>query len=47
MLQDLKAFVLRGNVIDMAVGVIIGIAFGTVVTSLVRDVIMPPTLSTC
>ena len=42
MLQDFKAFILRGNVIDMAVGIIIGIAFGLVVNSLVKDVIMPP-----
>jgi large conductance mechanosensitive channel len=42
MLQDFKAFVLRGNVIDMAVGIIIGVAFGAVVGSLVKDVIMPP-----
>lgn len=42
MLQDFKAFVLRGNVIDMAVGIIVGVAFGAVVSSLVKDVIMPP-----
>jgi large conductance mechanosensitive channel len=42
MLQDFKAFIMRGNVIDMAVGIIIGIAFGLVVNSLVKDVIMPP-----
>ena len=42
MLQDFKAFVLRGNVIDMAVGIIIGVAFGAVVSSRVKDVIMPP-----
>ena len=41
MLQDLKKFLLRGNVIDLAVAVIIGIAFGAVVLSLVNDVIMP------
>ena len=40
MLQDLKKFLLRGNVIDLAVAVIIGIAFGAVVSSLVDDVIM-------
>ena len=39
---EFKAFVSRGNVIDLAVGVIIGAAFGAVVTSLVNDVIMPP-----
>ena len=41
-LQEFKKFALRGNVIDMAVGIIIGAAFGTVVKSLVDDVIMPP-----
>jgi large conductance mechanosensitive channel len=41
-LQEFKKFALRGNVIDMAVGIIIGGAFGTVVKSLVDDVIMPP-----
>ncbi|MGD8626403.1 MAG: large-conductance mechanosensitive channel protein MscL [Anaerolineae bacterium] len=42
MWQDFKAFVKRGNVLDMAVGIIIGAAFGTVVKSLVDDIIMPP-----
>jgi len=42
MLKDFKAFITRGNVIDMAVGIIIGIAFGLVVNSLVKDIIMPP-----
>jgi large conductance mechanosensitive channel len=42
MLQDFKAFITRGNVIDMAVGIIVGIAFGAVINSLVKDVIMPP-----
>ena len=41
-IQDFKAFAMKGNVIDMAVGVIIGGAFGKIVTSLVNDVIMPP-----
>lgn len=41
-LQDFKAFAMRGNVIDMAVGVIIGAAFGKIVTSIVEDIIMPP-----
>ena len=41
-ISDFKAFAMRGNIIDMAVGVIIGIAFGQIVTSLVNDVIMPP-----
>lgn len=40
-LQDFKAFAMRGNVIDMAVGVIIGGAFGKIVSSLVSDIIMP------
>lgn len=42
MFQEFKKFALRGNVMDMAVGIIIGGAFGTVVKSLVDDVIMPP-----
>lgn len=42
MWNDFKAFIARGNVIDLAVGVIIGAAFGAIVTSLVNDVIMPP-----
>ena len=42
MLKDFKAFAARGNVIDLAVGVIIGAAFGKVVSSLVSDIIMPP-----
>lgn len=42
MLKEFKEFALRGNVIDMAVGIIIGGAFGTIVKSLVNDVIMPP-----
>lgn len=42
MLQEFRKFIMRGNVIDLAVGVIIGAAFGAVVTSLVNDVIMPP-----
>ena len=42
MLKDFRDFVMRGNVLDMAVGIIIGAAFGTIVSSLVRDVIMPP-----
>ena len=40
-LQDFKAFALKGNVVDMAVGVIIGGAFGAIVTSLINDIIMP------
>jgi large conductance mechanosensitive channel len=42
MLKDFKAFILRGNVLDMAVGIIIGAAFGKIVSSLVSDVLMPP-----
>jgi large conductance mechanosensitive channel len=42
MLSELKTFIMRGNVVDLAVGVIIGAAFGTIVTSLVNDVLMPP-----
>lgn len=42
MLKEFKEFAIRGNVIDMAVGIIIGAAFGTIVNSLVQDVIMPP-----
>ncbi|GLQ90502.1 large-conductance mechanosensitive channel protein MscL [Dyella flagellata] len=41
-LQEFKEFAMRGNVVDMAVGVVIGGAFGKIVTSLVNDVIMPP-----
>jgi len=42
MLKEFKEFAMRGNVLDMAVGIIIGAAFGTIVNSLVQDVIMPP-----
>jgi large conductance mechanosensitive channel len=42
MLKDFKEFAIRGNVVDMAVGIIIGAAFGTIVNSLVSDIIMPP-----
>jgi len=42
MLREFKEFIMRGNVIDMAVGIIIGAAFGTIIKSLVDDVIMPP-----
>jgi large conductance mechanosensitive channel len=42
MLKEFKEFAMRGNVVDMAVGIIIGAAFGTIVKSLVSDVIMPP-----
>jgi len=42
MLKEFKAFAMRGNVVDMAVGIIIGAAFGKIISSLVSDVIMPP-----
>ncbi|QQP87243.1 large-conductance mechanosensitive channel protein MscL [Entomomonas asaccharolytica] len=42
MLQEFKKFAMRGNVIDMAVGIIIGAAFGKIVSSFVGDIIMPP-----
>ena len=42
MMKEFKEFAVRGNVVDMAVGIIIGAAFGTIVKSLVADVIMPP-----
>jgi large conductance mechanosensitive channel len=41
-LQEFKAFAVRGNVVDMAVGIVIGAAFGKIVSSIVADVIMPP-----
>jgi large conductance mechanosensitive channel len=42
MLKDFKAFVMKGNVLDLAVAVVIGAAFGAIVTSAVNDVVMPP-----
>lgn len=42
MLKEFKNFAMRGNVVDMAIGVIIGGAFGKIITSLINDVIMPP-----
>jgi large conductance mechanosensitive channel len=42
MLKEFKEFAMRGNVVDMAVGIIIGAAFGTIVNSVVADIIMPP-----
>lgn len=42
MLKEFKEFAMRGNVIDMAVGVVIGVAFGKIIGSLVEDVVMPP-----
>jgi len=41
MLKEFKQFLLRGNVVDLAVGVVIGVAFGTVVTALVKDILTP------
>ncbi len=42
MLKEFREFIMRGNVFDLAVGIIVGAAFGTIVTSLVNDLIMPP-----
>jgi large conductance mechanosensitive channel len=42
MLKEFKAFAMRGNVVDLAVGIVIGAAFGTIVASVVNDVLMPP-----
>jgi large conductance mechanosensitive channel len=42
MLQEFKTFLLRGNVVDLAVGIVIGAAFGAIVTSFVNDLLMPP-----
>ena len=42
MLKEFKEFAMRGNVVDMATGIIIGGAFGTIVKSLVDDILMPP-----
>ena len=42
MLKEFKAFAMRGNVLDMAVGILIGAAFGRMITSLVNDMLMPP-----
>jgi large conductance mechanosensitive channel len=42
MIQEFKAFAVRGNVVDMAVGIIIGAAFGKIVSSAVADIVMPP-----
>jgi large conductance mechanosensitive channel len=42
MLKEFKEFAMKGNVVDMAVGIIIGAAFGRIVTSLVNDIVMPP-----
>lgn len=42
MIKEFREFIMRGNVLDLAVGIIIGVAFGAVINSLVNDVIMPP-----
>lgn len=42
MIREFREFIMRGSVMDMAIGIIIGAAFGTIVTSLVNDVLMPP-----
>jgi large conductance mechanosensitive channel len=42
MLKDFKAFITRGNMVDLAVGIVIGVAFGAIIASLVNDIIMPP-----
>ena len=42
MLRDFKAFIMRGNVVDLAIGIDIGVAFGAIVSSFVKDIIMPP-----
>ena len=45
-INEFKAFAVKGNVVDMAVGIIIGAAFGKIVSSFVADVVMPPLLTT-
>jgi large conductance mechanosensitive channel len=42
MIKEFREFIMRGNVLDLAVGIIIGVAFGAIITSLVNDIIMPP-----
>jgi large conductance mechanosensitive channel len=42
MLKEFKEFAMRGNVLDMAIGIVIGVAFGRIIASLVEDIIMPP-----
>jgi large conductance mechanosensitive channel len=42
MIKEFKSFIMRGNVVDLAVGIIIGAAFGKIVTALINDIIMPP-----
>jgi large conductance mechanosensitive channel len=41
-MKDFKAFIMKGNLVDMAVGIVIGVAFGLMINSLVKDIIMPP-----
>jgi large conductance mechanosensitive channel len=41
-LKDFKAFIMRGSVVDLAIGIVIGVAFGAIINSLVKDIIMPP-----
>ena len=41
-MKEFKAFAMRGNVLDMAIGIVIGVAFGKIITSFVNDVVMPP-----
>jgi large conductance mechanosensitive channel len=40
--KDFKAFIMRGSVVDLAIGIVIGVAFGAIISSLVKDIIMPP-----
>jgi len=42
MMRDFREFIARGNVVDMAVGIVIGLAFGKIITSFVSDIVMPP-----
>src|SRR5437773_6053898 len=42
MLKDFKEFAVRGNVLDLAIGIVVGVAFGKIVTSFVNDIVMPP-----
>ena len=42
MFKDFKTFIMRGNVIDLAIGIVVGVAFGAIVSSFVKDILMPP-----
>jgi len=42
MLKDFKTFIMRGNVVDLAIGIVVGVAFGAIINSFVKDVLMPP-----